>query len=85
MSQANSMRSTPHQKWNASAQASKAEPSSCMLENRLCVAMSRQKRLLVVVGDSEMLKGEQAAQVVPGLVKFYQLCCGGDHGVKIHA
>lgn len=56
-----------------------------MLENRLCVAMSRQKRLLVVVGDSEMLKGEQAAQVVPGLVKFYQLCCGGDHGVKIHA
>lgn len=55
-----------------------------MLENRLCVAMSRQKRMLVVVGDSEMLAGEQAAQAVPGLVKFHELC-GGDHGVKIHA
>ncbi|MFH1882318.1 MAG: AAA domain-containing protein [Planctomycetota bacterium] len=55
-----------------------------MLENRLCVAMSRQQSLLIVVGDSEMLAGEQAAQAVPGLVKFYELCCGGGHGAKIH-
>ncbi len=55
-----------------------------MLENRLCVAMSRQKRLLIVVGDSGMLTGEQAAQAVPGLVRFLKLC-GGDHGVQLHA
>jgi superfamily I DNA and/or RNA helicase len=55
-----------------------------MLENRLCVAMSRQQRLLIVVGDSGMLKGEQAAQAVPGLVKFLELC-GGDHGVQLQA
>ena len=55
-----------------------------MLENRLCVAMSRQKRLLIVAGDSEMLKGEQAAKAVPGLVRFMELC-GGEHGVRLHA
>lgn len=55
-----------------------------MLENRLCVAMSRQKRLLIVVGDTGMLAGEQAAQAVPGLVRFLKLC-GGDHGVQLHA
>lgn len=55
-----------------------------MLENRLCVAMSRQKRLLIVVGDSGMLIGEQAAQAVPGLVRFLKLC-EGDHGVRLHA
>lgn len=55
-----------------------------MLENRLCVAMSRQKRLLIVVGDSGMLTGEQAAQAVPGLVRFFELC-GGEHGVQLHA
>ncbi len=55
-----------------------------MLENRLCVAMSRQQRLLIVVGDSGMLKGDQAAEVVPGLVRFMELC-GGEHGVQLHA
>ena len=55
-----------------------------MLENRLCVAMSRQQRLLIVVGDSGMLKGEQAAKAVPGLVRFMELC-GGEYGVQLHA
>lgn len=54
-----------------------------MLENRLCVAMSRQKRLLIVVGDSGMVKGEQAAQAVPALVQFMKLC-KGVHGVQFH-
>jgi hypothetical protein len=54
-----------------------------MLENRLCVAMSRQKRLLIVVGDSGMLKGEQAAEAIPGLVQFLKLC-NGDHGIQFH-
>lgn len=45
-----------------------------LLENRLCVAMSRQKRLLIVVGDSSMATGE-----VPGLHDFVKLC-QGKHG-----
>lgn len=47
-----------------------------LLENRLCVAMSRQHRLLVVVGDSSMTKGPDAESSVPGLVAFRQLCEG---------
>jgi len=53
-----------------------------MLENRLCVAMSRQQRLLIAVGDSGMLQGEAAANSVPGLVKFYDLC-GGPNGIRL--
>jgi len=55
-----------------------------MLENRLCVAMSRQQRLLVVVGDSGMLQPEAASKVIPGLVRFRELC-GGEYGVQLHA
>lgn len=44
-----------------------------MLENRLCVAMSRQKRLLIVVGDSETARSEQAEEAIPGLYNFYKL------------
>lgn len=54
-----------------------------MLANRLCVAMSRQQRLLIVVGDSGMLKGEQARKSIPGLVRFMELS-GGEHGVRLH-
>lgn len=45
-----------------------------MLENRLCVAMSRQKRLLITVGDLGMVKTENAPQAVRELVSFYKLC-----------
>lgn len=55
-----------------------------LLENRLCVAMSRQKRLLILVGDSGMLKDEKAADAVPGLARFLELC-KGDHGAIISA
>ena len=44
------------------------------LYNRLNVSMSRQKRVLVVVGDSEILHNEYAEKYVPGLVDFYNLC-----------
>lgn len=47
-----------------------------MLSNRLCVAMSRQKRLLIVAGDSEMLHNTAAAEVICPLVEFYKLCEG---------
>lgn len=53
-----------------------------MLENRLCVAMSRQKRLLMLFGDSGMLKEEKAREIIPGLVEFYEFC-GGDYGRRI--
>ena len=47
-----------------------------MLENRLCVAMSRQQRLLVIVGDLTMVKGPTAKSAVPALVAFRELCEG---------
>ena len=42
--------------------------------NRLNVSMSRQKRLLVVVGDSSLLATDLADKYIPGLVDFYLLC-----------
>lgn len=45
-----------------------------MLPNRLCVAMSRQKSLLIVVGDYGMIENKAAADAVPGLVEFRKLC-----------
>ena len=50
-----------------------------LLENRLCVAMSRQHRLLVVVGDRAMAAGQDAKVSVPGLSAFLELC-EGPHG-----
>ncbi len=42
-------------------------------ENRFCVAVSRQRRLLLVVGDRSMVDHEQAAEVV-GLRELARLC-----------
>ena len=44
------------------------------LYNRLNVAMSRQKKLLVVVGDSGLVQNELAEEFIPGLVDFFKLC-----------
>ena len=47
-------------------------------ENRLCVALSRQKRLLVAVGDAELFSGEKGARLanffVPALKNFCEMC-----------
>jgi superfamily I DNA and/or RNA helicase len=43
-------------------------------EKRLCVAMSRQKRVLIVVGDSNMFRNEVAAKYVPAMKNYYELC-----------
>lgn len=47
-------------------------------ENRLCVALSRQKRLLIVVGDGDLVHsdlGKRLANLyVPALKNFYELC-----------
>ena len=55
-----------------------------VLPNRLCVAMSRQRKLLVVVGDAEMFASEVAREAVPALVAFHQLT-GGPHGFRRRA
>lgn len=44
------------------------------LYNRLNVSMSRQKKLLVVVGDTGALQNQLAEDFVPGLVDFLKLC-----------
>jgi len=44
------------------------------LYNRLNVSMSRQKKLLVVAGDSNLLQGDLAEKFIPGLVDFHRLC-----------
>lgn len=47
-------------------------------ENRLCVALSRQKRLLVVVGDSDIFYSKEwkelAQKSVPAMINLYELC-----------
>lgn len=55
-----------------------------MLENRLCVAMSRQQRLLILVGDGGMLHDEAAESAIPSLIAFRRLC-GGSHGLVLPA
>lgn len=55
-----------------------------LLENRLCVAMSRQQRLLVVVGDAAMATGVEAESAVPALTAFLEFC-KGPHGHVLRA
>ena len=45
-----------------------------MDEHRLCVALSRAMKCMIVVGDSRMMSGKAAQNAIPALVKFYQLC-----------
>jgi superfamily I DNA and/or RNA helicase len=45
-----------------------------MSKNRLCVSMSRQKRVLVVVGDKDLVLSEIGREAVPELSAFYELC-----------
>ena len=44
------------------------------LANRLNVAMSRQRKLLVAVGQKRMAEGLAAAEAVPALAAFLKLC-----------
>jgi superfamily I DNA and/or RNA helicase len=41
--------------------------------NRLNVSMSRQRKLLVVVGDPGLVEGDLAANHISGLVDFYRI------------
>ena len=46
-------------------------------DNRLCVALSRQKKLLIVVGDAKMFSGKMAPfakRCVPAMYNLYSMC-----------
>ena len=59
--------------WNNQREAQFCFGHLC-LYNRLNVSMSRQMKLLVVVGDAGSLQNQLAADFVPGLVNFLHLC-----------
>lgn len=45
-----------------------------MSPNRMCVAMSRQRRLLIGVGDAALLREPSAEAAIGPLVRFHALC-----------
>lgn len=49
------------------------------LPNRMNVAMSRQRQMLICVGDASLATSPEAKEAVPALAAFYKLC-GGEHG-----
>ena len=55
-------------------QSNRRKYGHLVLTNRLCVAMSRQKRLLIAAGDAEMFHPEATGGEVRGLVMFRDLC-----------
>jgi hypothetical protein len=65
------------------AQQEQATYGHLISANRLCVSMSRQRRLLVVVGDRAMVEHDLARNAIPGLVGFLDLC--RTHGVVLRA
>jgi len=44
-----------------------------MSENRLCVSVSRQKKVLVLVGDENLIQTELSRKYLPALYNFYRL------------
>lgn len=55
--------------------------------NRLCVSMSRQKRVLVCVGDKSFCTSENARKEghIPALANFYDLCANSEWGALLNA
>ena len=68
----------PNSDMEAFREAVRKKYGHLCLSNRLNVAMSRQRSLLIVFGDKTMLEGQAAThhEAVPGLVAFHQLCLG---------
>lgn len=52
-----------------------------VLPNRLCVAMSRQRKLLITVGDAALITSAEGRAAVPALGAFHDLT-GGEHGFR---
>lgn len=51
--------------------------------NRLNVAMSRAKKLLIAVGDENMFKNKMAEEFVYGLYAFYNELIGSEYGISL--
>ena len=75
-------RSNQHQIDSSSETALNNTFGHLRLANRMNVAMSRQRNLLIVVGDRVMAASAAAKVAVPALNKFEHLCLG-DHGFVI--
>ena len=56
-----------------------------MSKNRLCVSMSRQKKVLVVTGDRRLFTSEIAKVAVPELNAFFDMCKNDVYGKVINA
>lgn len=54
-----------------------------MSKNRLCVAVTRQKRALIMVGDAQMVNSDIGKKAVPELGLFYELCATNAQGVVL--
>lgn len=54
-----------------------------MSKSRLCVSVTRQKKALVLVGDSQLVQSPLAKQAVPELQAFYALCQNHSQGVLL--
>ncbi|MEU6787004.1 AAA domain-containing protein [Nonomuraea angiospora] len=52
------------------------------LKNRMCVAMSRQKRMLIAVGAKQLFAPETAPDDVEPLVDFLRLCEEGERAAR---
>lgn len=52
-----------------------------MSKNRLCVAVTRQKRALIMVGDARMVDSNIGRQAVPELGNFLDLCKNQEQGI----
>ncbi|WP_336438318.1 DEAD/DEAH box helicase [Stutzerimonas stutzeri] len=49
------------------------------LPNRMNVAMSRQRQMLICVGDAALATAPEATEAIPALAAFHQMC-GGERG-----
>ena len=69
-------RTDEYNKENNRLKAARRKFGFLTFQNRLNVAMSRQRKLLIVVGDSTMFATEDANKYVHGLYMFQALCKG---------
>ncbi len=56
-----------------------------MDENRLCVALSRVKKCLIVAGDEKMFSDDDARQIMPAIYDLLSICKTADEGRESYA
>ncbi|GGW72252.1 AAA domain-containing protein [Alishewanella tabrizica] len=71
------------QERNFSAKEQQRVFGHLMSKSRLCVSVTRQKKALVLVGDSQLVQSPIAEQAVPELQAFYELCKNHSQGVLL--